>query len=38
MRLEEPIGQFFKAHTKKELHEGAIRRQIWLFPVNLARS
>jgi benzylsuccinate CoA-transferase BbsE subunit len=31
--LEEPIGQFFKAHTKKELHEGAIRRQIWLFPV-----
>jgi crotonobetainyl-CoA:carnitine CoA-transferase CaiB-like acyl-CoA transferase len=31
--LEEPIGRFFKAHTKKELHEEAIRRQIWLFPV-----
>jgi benzylsuccinate CoA-transferase BbsE subunit len=31
--LEEPIGQFFMAHTKQELYEEAIRRQIWLFPV-----
>lgn len=31
--LEEPIGEFFRAHTMKELHEGAIKRQIWLYPV-----
>ena len=31
--LEEPIGQFFRAHTMKELYEGAIKRQIWLYPV-----
>ncbi len=32
-KIEEYIGQFFKSHTKKELHEGAIKRGIWLFPV-----
>jgi len=31
--IEGPIGQFFLAHTRKELYEGAIKRQIWLYPV-----
>jgi benzylsuccinate CoA-transferase BbsE subunit len=31
--IEEPIGQFFRTHTMKELYEGAIKRQIWLYPV-----
>lgn len=31
--IDEPIAQFFKSHTKKELYEGALQRKIWLYPV-----
>ena len=31
--IEDPIGRFFKVHTKKELYEGAVKRQIWFYPV-----
>lgn len=32
-RLEEPIINFFKTHTKAELTEGSMQRNIWLLPV-----
>ncbi len=37
-RIEEPIGRFFKAHTKMELYEGALKRGIMLCPVSTARD
>jgi crotonobetainyl-CoA:carnitine CoA-transferase CaiB-like acyl-CoA transferase len=35
-RIEEPVARFFEAHTKQELYEGAINRQIMLYPVSIA--
>jgi len=32
--LEEPTRRFFQQHTRKELFEGAIKRDILLYPVN----
>lgn len=37
-RLEEPIARFFEAHTKQELYDGAINRQIMLYPVSDAKD
>ena len=33
-RMAEPTIKFFKTHTKAELFEGAIKRRIFLYPVN----
>ena len=32
-QIEEPIGRFFLIHTKAELEEGALKRDIFLYPV-----
>ncbi|MFH0960131.1 MAG: CoA transferase [Pseudomonadota bacterium] len=37
-RMEECIGQFFRAHTKAELYEGAVKRDIMLCPVNTVKD
>ncbi len=37
-RLLAPIGEFFKRHTKAELHEMAFSKKIMLYPVNTVRD
>jgi len=37
-RIFEPIGKFFLAHTKNELYEEALNRQIQLYPVSTAKD
>lgn len=37
-QLEEPTGRFFKANTRKKLFEGAIERDILLYPVNTIKD
>jgi benzylsuccinate CoA-transferase BbsE subunit len=37
-RLEEPLAPFFMRHTKAELYEGAVRRDIILYPMATARD
>lgn len=34
--LEKPLGPFFMTHTKEELYEGAVRRNIILYPLSNA--
>ena len=31
--IQKPIGDFFLAHTKAELYEGAIKRRVMLYPI-----
>jgi crotonobetainyl-CoA:carnitine CoA-transferase CaiB-like acyl-CoA transferase len=33
-RLEEPMRKFFLAHTREELHRGALKHDVMLFPVD----
>jgi len=35
-RAEEPTRKFFMAHTKTELHEGAVKRRLMICPVTTA--
>jgi crotonobetainyl-CoA:carnitine CoA-transferase CaiB-like acyl-CoA transferase len=37
-QIEGWMGEFFKAHTKAELHEGAVKRDIMLCPVNTVKD
>ncbi|MDP7469642.1 MAG: CoA transferase, partial [Dehalococcoidia bacterium] len=37
-QAEEAIGRFFMAHTKQELHQGAVDRGIWLQPVSIPKD
>ncbi|MBA7589114.1 Succinyl-CoA:(R)-benzylsuccinate CoA-transferase subunit BbsE [subsurface metagenome] len=37
-RLEKPLAQFFMNHTKTELYEGAVERDIILYPLATARD
>jgi len=36
--IEDCIGKFFMAHTKAELYEGVIKRNIMLCPVNTVKD
>lgn len=33
-RFEEPLNRFFQSHTMEELYQGAIKREIMLYPVH----
>lgn len=37
-KVNEPVEKFFKAHTKRELAEGALDRRMLLFPVNTPKD
>jgi len=37
-KIEESLDQFFLAHTKAKLYEGALQRRIMLYPVNTFRD
>jgi crotonobetainyl-CoA:carnitine CoA-transferase CaiB-like acyl-CoA transferase len=36
--IVEPVGQFFKRHTRKELWIGGIKRRVMVYPVNDAQG
>ena len=36
--LEEPLAKFFMLHTKRELYEGAIKRQMMLYPISNSKD